>query len=575
MSVNNKSAVNLTSLDMIKDELMSTLEVASTHLETFIAERDNLKVLESCIESLEQVHGSLSLVQLHGAIELSQEILQTARQIRDGVTKGLLDSQLSTLTEGFFVLSCYFEYTQQHGIGMPVLLLRYINDIRASKRESLLPESYFELIGEMQNLPISDQLASLPETEELATYIRRTRHMYQVALLDVLKGGNVVPSLGLMQRSTNKIQVLAQGRESERLWHLASVAFESLAAADMPLNSTRKRLFSHIDKQFRLLERAPEESLNTTPDQALFNELAYFIGISGVESESIQPVVSALDLDRIAYTDELLQKELVALTGPSANTVQSVADVLRLEINLIKENIEQIQQEKNPENGMSEIVPSLQKIKDILSVVGLTSASQVLQDPYQKLQDAQEGGGQLSDEDSLLLADALLYVESVLSSLERKNFSREKLAEINNLTQTEVISTSHLQDAQIIVMDQAEASIVSIKNALTQYTDSSYDSAYLKDIDTQLDEIRGSFLVLTQVRAANIVDSCRSYIQQLLEQSSDIPALKQQMEIFADALICLEYYLGRLKVDKNVSAETLTVAEESLTALGFPIKLSS
>jgi len=47
--LSNKQAINLTSLNVIQDELMVTIDNAATHLETFISERENHKSLRSCI----------------------------------------------------------------------------------------------------------------------------------------------------------------------------------------------------------------------------------------------------------------------------------------------------------------------------------------------------------------------------------------------------------------------------------------------------------------------------------------------------------------------------------------------
>lgn len=130
-------------MSLIQQELTTTINEASTHLETFISERDNHKVLEDCIVSLQQIRGSLDLIQLHGACELAGEILTTATSI-DIEKNEPLEEKLSALTKGFFVLSCYFEYTQQHQVGMPVLLVPYINDLRLVNRQAVMPESYFE-----------------------------------------------------------------------------------------------------------------------------------------------------------------------------------------------------------------------------------------------------------------------------------------------------------------------------------------------------------------------------------------------------------------------------------------------
>ena len=53
--------------------------------------------------------------------------------------------------------------------------------------------------------------------------------------------------------------------------------------------------------------------------------------------------------------------------------------------------------------------------------------------------------------------------------------------------------------------------------------------------------------------------------------TDEAAALEHMLETFADALICLEYYLDCLKVDSKVSPDTLAVAEESLAALGYSV----
>lgn len=566
--MSNKQAINLTSLNLIQSELMSTIDSAATHLETFISERDNDKVLEDCVESLQQIRGSLDLVQLHGACELAGEILDTANHIQIGQEKRL-EEKLAALTKGFFVLSCYFEYSQQHEVGMPVLLVPYINDIRLVNGQPLMPESYFETDSTVYHLPQSEK-PTLPAQENLPSMIRRFRHMFQVGLLGFVKETQVEQSLKMMQRASSKIWKLSKGSSSETLWWLASHALDACAQVSLAPGLSRKRLFGQLDKCFKALEKSGAEGFDEAPAKPLLIELAYYVAIADIQETEFQKIKQLFGFEHVGYTEEILQRESVSMTGPSANTVQSVAEVLRIELNTVKEIIEQ------PELGEGEdiyedIISRVQKVKEILNVVGLTSASQTLIEPLEKLQACQGNNEELSHDNVLPLADAFLYVESVLSSLEKRNFSGEKLAEINRLTQTEMISASHLQDAQLVVIEQAETGLTSIKSALTSFADSSYDKAHLENISTTLDELRGGMIVLSLPRAAAIIASCSAFIEETLMATDEPAALEHMLETFADALICLEYYLDCMKVDKNVSADTLAVAEESLAALGYGV----
>ena len=119
--VAHHEAINLNSLKLVSEELLATIEQATVHLESFIGDQKDTALLQSCIESLEQIGGSLDVVQLHGASELAKEVLDTAK----GMMKGdlpLLDEGLSVLTRSVFTLSYYFEYVLQGQKAMPTLL---------------------------------------------------------------------------------------------------------------------------------------------------------------------------------------------------------------------------------------------------------------------------------------------------------------------------------------------------------------------------------------------------------------------------------------------------------------------
>jgi hypothetical protein len=569
--LNNKQTINLTSMSVIQQELMATINEASTHLETFIGERDNHKVLEDCINSLQQIRGSLDLIQLHGACELAGEILTTATSI-DIEKNEALDEKLSTLTKGFFILSCYFEYTQQHETGMPVLLIPYINDLRLVNRQEVMPESYFESSAASYRCPPSDNSLNTANTEDFKIMLRRFRHMYQLGLLGVIKELNVEHSLILMQRAATKVNKLAKGSSSETLWWLSSTALQAFIDGNIIPTVARKRLFAAIDKQLRLLEKQGDSMLNQPVDDALVVELAYYISLVADGNDDYKKIQQLYGFNNLGYTETILQRETVSLTGPNANTVQSVAEVLRVELNVAKENMEMAQStdcviESKYEDTRSRI----QRVKDILNVVGLTSAATVLSQPLEKLTAACTSEKCLDDEGNILVVDAFLYVESVLNSLSSRSFSGDQLDELNQLNQNEVISSNNLLDAQLVVIDEAEKGIVSIKQALTAFTDSEYDKAHIAGFSEKLQEIRGGMTVLTLPRAAAVVASCHQFIEKTLMSTDEMAALEQMLETFADALICLEYYLDCMKVDKNVSPDNLSIAEESLAALGYPV----
>lgn len=56
-----------TSLSLVRDELFTTIEETEQSLEQFIAERNNGSLLQQAVENLQQVRGTLNLIELAGA----------------------------------------------------------------------------------------------------------------------------------------------------------------------------------------------------------------------------------------------------------------------------------------------------------------------------------------------------------------------------------------------------------------------------------------------------------------------------------------------------------------------------
>ena len=131
-----------TSLNLVRDELFTTMDEAESSLEHFIADRHNGSLLQQAVENLHQVRGTLNLIELTGAELLAQEVLDQATDIPAGAGEER-DVQLSALSNALHVLRRYLESVDAHRQEMPELLLPAINDLRQAGGQPGLPESFF------------------------------------------------------------------------------------------------------------------------------------------------------------------------------------------------------------------------------------------------------------------------------------------------------------------------------------------------------------------------------------------------------------------------------------------------
>lgn len=569
--MSSTDAVNFQSLNMVRDELVATIEEAARNLEMFVTTQHNGESLQACMDGIRQIVGILRLIQFRGACILSEELLATATDITPGDVGPKSDQRLEVVSNTFFVLTRYLEYVQQVERRVPVLLIPHINSLRKMRGEPSFSESHFFHINLSNTLkvPHIDVLEVPPA--EFPKQIRRVRHMYQVGLLGLIKGKQTKNSLAMMRRACIRLHKLGGSiKPLSQLWWLSNLTLEALATENMAMLEARKLLFSRIDRVIRQVEKSGQASFAAQPPKGLLKELVYLLVLSGVDNENITLIRNTFGISAFPYSDKDLSQERDALSGPSAHTVTSLAKVLQVELTNTKKVLENAAQSSTQKiDDLDEFIGTLRKVAEILAVVGLVSASNTLKEEIQRLEgwkDLEEG----PDDDQLAeVANTLLYLESTVSALEHSKLSTEKLNEANKIAQREIIASGELSTAKRIVIEECEAGILLTKRALSSFSDSDYDTGHIRNIAKTLNTVRGGLLILGKERVAGILGLCVQFVEEILLDEEHPAALKELLETFADAIISVEYYLDSSSGSGQMDESVLQVAEESLEALGF------
>lgn len=562
--------VNLNSLKLVQDQLVATIEKAAVQLEEFAADRNNGELLQNCIDGIKQISGTLSLLQLRGVDLLAQELVEQITDIPLGEEQNT-NRKLDVLTSAFFILPRYLEYCLQRSRSMAVLLIPHINELRQLRKAPPLPESYYYNL-DPEPVYAGQGQGSTVLGEDLTALVRRLRHMYQVGLVNVLQNKQQRPSLGMMGRAMERLESISQGQPRAALWWVGAALFEALRASDMEISVARKRLFSALDREIKHFQLSGAEALGQAPDRERLKEMLYLIALSRASGARADAVARAYDLKPLPYTDAELTRELEFLKGPSAATINSMGAVLKDELRSTKNILERAAQGGTELLRESpELLETLKKVADILSVVGLVAPSNSLKEEIQKIQGWQKSDETVDPDELLAVADTLLYIESSVSGLGKINLSDEHLATLNAASRDEIISNSQLAEAEDLVLEEAESGLAMIKRALTSYTESNYDVGHIKNVATTLNTVRGGMILLNRSRAAAVLHSCSRFVDEALIKSEKPAAVRHMLENFADAVISLEYYIDSLRQDRKTDDSVLQVAEESLAALGYPV----
>ncbi|MDO6421180.1 CDP-diacylglycerol--glycerol-3-phosphate 3-phosphatidyltransferase [Saccharophagus degradans] len=566
-------AVNFQSLNMVRDELVATIEEAARNLEMFVTAQQDGESLQACMDGIRQIVGILRLIQFRGACILAEELLATATDITPGDEGPKSDQRLEVVSNTFFVLTRYLEYVQQVERRVPVLLIPHINALRKMRGEPAFSESHFFHINLSSSLHVPPVEQLQIAEADFRQHVRRLRHMYQVGLLALIRGKQAKNSLAMMRRACIRLHKLGGSlKPLSQLWWLSNLTLDVLATENMAILEARKLLFSRIDRVIRQVEKSGSASFAAQPPKGLIKELVYLLVLSGKQSEEITLIRKAFGINAFPYSDKDLSQERDALSGPSAHTVTSLAKVLQAELSNTKKVLENAAQSSTQKiDDLDEFIGTLKKVAEILSVVGLVTASSTLKEEIERL----NGWHGLEDgpdiEELSEVANTLLYLESTVAALEHSKLSTEKLNEASKIAQREIIASGELSIARKIVIEECEAGILLTKRALSSFSDSDYDTGHIRNIAKTLTTVKGGLLMLGKERVAAILGLCVQFVEEVLLDEEHPAALKELLETFADAIISVEYYLDSSSGSGQMDETVLQIAEESLEALGFSI----
>ena len=552
-----------TSLNLVRDELFTTMEEAESSLEHFIADRHNGSLLQQAVENLHQVRGTLNLIELAGAELLAQEVLDQATDIPAGAGEER-DAQLSALSNALHVLRRYLENVEANRQEIPELLLPAINNLRQAGGQPALPESFFFSV----RLDHARPRTAPPSVDGAARESegRRLRHMYQVGLLGFIREQNPQASLKLMGRALTRLDNLFANEPRGRLCWVGAAAVEAQVEGQLLARKSRKQLFSRIDRELKqMLVNGQYEA-----PRGLLKELLYLVALADSRGPQAAALSDVFGLTPLPFTDHLLEEEYQRLAGPGQAVMRSLSSAIREELSSVKDMLDLIERGTLQSDSLNSLHALLGKLSKTLGMVGLSSAGNSLNAQLQTVASWSEESAPAPQE-LHKLADAVLYVEGMVASLERGERRETRPAQAKPGDEAESFALHQLNEARIVVVDEAQAGLALAKRAITAYLESGGERMHLSNVPFSLQAVRGGLWFLGQERAALLVGACADYIQQHMFDAPQMPS-EQMLETLADALSSLEYYLEAGAVMRpETQPSVLDLAAESVRALGMQL----
>ncbi len=545
------------SFSLVRKELEATLSQAESHFAYVAEEGAGSQHLKLFIDEINLARGTFKLLELVGGEALANEMLTLLSDVKSKQPANLTEDFVSSLGGAIYTLRRYLEFVGQNERDLPILLIPAINAVRKLKREQPFPDAYFFNIELNPNLPTP---APATDASNVSQQAPRWRIMYQVALLKLLNSQQISASGKLVMRSLERFEKAMRGTPAWPFWWVTCAACTALFTEGYELTQNRKRIFSRVDQQIRTLINEGADAFAAKVQDGLVRELLLLVSISPKRDGEIGNVADAYGLPR-SISEKDLREYRRMMTGPELSAFEALATALEDEISSVKELLDSVERNEAKPEAFDKIGAALNSVSEVLKVVGLESSARKVGTQLDAILKVKEMGADERDKSLNTLADALLIIENEVDLVRH--------VDVHGKPDHKPVTGAHAQ-AVHIVFDEIRSGLALAKRAVSSFVDSG-DKLHLANIKTTLETVAGGFYFSNEEKVHALVKSCITFIEERLIAKDAPEPDAHQLEVLADALTSIEYYVETLISVDHASDDILRVAVDSLSELGYPI----
>ncbi len=551
-------------LEWVKGEIAETLKQARQALEAFVENPQDSTRMRFCLTYVHQVQGTLQMVEFYGAALLAEEMEQLARALLDERVASRTEA-LEVLMQAILQMPAYLDRIQSARRDLPMVVLPLLNDLRAARGEKLLSEtSLFSPDMSARRPALSGEFLAQRQTADLPGLLRKMRQMLQVALVGVIRNQDLPTNLGYMARVFARLEMLCKDAPLGALWQIASGVVEGLASGGVANGTTIRTLLRQVDRELKRLVEQGADGINQAAPDELTKNLLFYVAKAPAQSARIQALKAEYSLDEALPDSNVVDEERAQLAGPDRGAMRSVVAALCEELVRVKDSLDLfVRSDRMDLADLGALQVPLKQIADTLAVLGFGQPRRIILDQIEVVESLARGQRKADDAALMDVAGALLYVEATLAGM--VGGTAEERDEASHLPTTDVAQIHQL------VVREARTGLEQAKDAIIEFIASQWNHQHLARVPDLLTQSRGGLAMIPLARAAALLDACNRYIQEQLLARQAIPDW-QSLDMLADAITSVEYYLERLSEDCGSQGDLiLDVAQESLEALGYPL----
>lgn len=579
--------VDYGTLNWVKAEIDETLKQARHTLESFAANPKDSAQMRFCVQHLHQVRGTLQMIELYGAALLAEEM--------EGLAAALLNEQVARQDDIFEVLMRailqlpdYLERLQTGHADYPIILLPLLNDLRAARGQKLMSEgALFAPDFDMTKPPpLRASGKAQGKAVDIRVAARKLRPAFQLGLVNWHRDNSARAPLQQMAKVVNHLDAVSSTNELAQLWCASAGVLEGLLEDGLQPNVSIELLMGQVERQLKRLIDLGEAEWVADPPRELIKNLLYYVARARPVGARIVELKRAFDLDKLLPGEQQLAQASADLAAPNLDLMRTVSAVIKEDLAKVKDGLDTfVRSENRALADLQQLDAILHQTADTLGVLGLGTARQAIQDQLSTIQDIEQGKILPGDSTLMDMASALLEVEASLDDLVAMQGRAEappdaelgSTPEARSSTDTPASSDnadesllSDVEYRQLLnaVVKEAKADMARVKDAIMGFITVPMQHSLLADVPQWLAQIIGGFTMLSEARAAAVLQACKDRIVAELIGAQRIPD-QGELDTLAEVISGVEYYLEALNEDRTDRGEILDLAEARIAQLDF------
>lgn len=550
MSLATAQHFDAIALHIVKPEIDASLLQVQNALSAYIDDISNTFGLAEASENMKQIHGVLSLLDITGAVELSEA---TSRLINHIVvnTARVTDQQLGAVSEGLMMLSRYLEFVVLRENLLPHFLLPSINRIYAELGQPLLREGFF-LQPYLSIIQLPRLNLHLQKPDISASQMNQLLALYKTSLNHLLKKQANALDFQAIKLVGHFASMLAAGSSSELYWHAINTAFTDLQHCT--LNDVRLRSLILIERN--LQKFIGSTAAFTATEQDMADALTLSACRDHAEADALR--------QQLGLTDYLISDAQAGLLGrylhgPDSATIHATTDLMQQEITDIKNKIDSMQHGDSIDSSFAAIGEQLHQLASALSLLNLAEASTLLADQASQV----AGWRDLTQSQAVNhLMDVLLYAGNALTVLDRSYIAGTSKLPFHNLR----ISLHQLEEAGETLVRESRESLNMSMRALTSYLESK-DLLHMHNVPAMLETIAGALAFMNATAGRDMLKQAARYVARAFAPDQPAPPDSHHINLLANVLVSVEYYLDSLEQQKPLGIRPFAIGLKSVQEL--------